>query len=765
MLLSLAGGFDVMIVKVRDVLARVRTAGRSALLEHEVYAVLAAAGFDVPRFAYWAGEPGTSVPEDVTRLLEEAPGEVILKIVSPEILHKSDVGGVAASPGDPAAVTAAARRVWDDVGRRMPDAVRSGVLVVEKVKTKGGSPASETLLSLKQDPAFGPVLVLGLGGVLTEWFGDVSAGTSTVVLQPGRVREGLERAVEARPALALLFRPSRLHATPPLDLAATAERLETLGTVATAFGEAAQAGEVDPLTLEELEVNPLLLAADGRWIAVDGKGRLGRTTRTLPKRPLRKVKNLLEPKSAAVLGASATAMNPGRIILRNLKVAEGIRYGQLWAVHPKEETIDGIPCVRTVADLPQAVDLAVVSIPAEGARDAIRALAATGKAESIILIPGGFAETGEQGLEEEIVEAVRSSRSRPDEGPVLLGGNCLGIVSKHQYNTFFLPQYKLPFHDAPGDRLVAVSQSGAYLVSLTSNLDGIIFPKASISYGNQMDLTVSDFLEAFLPDDSVKVVTCYIEGFKPLDGARFVDLARRLRAQGKRVLAFKAGKTALGAEAAQSHTASLAGDYAVAEALMEGAGVVVARSLDMLEDYTKAFTMLYDRLPRGNRLAVLSNAGFECSTVLDKLHGLVPARLSEKTKARLASCLPGIAHADNPVDATPMATTRQFVAAAEAMLEDDGVDAILVSPIPVTPALDNLSPDLAGGTHQENIHSPGSLPSELLALFRKTEKPMAVSVDSGRLYDDFVQVLQRGGIPVWRKIDRASRALSALATL
>jgi len=765
MLLSLTGGFDEMIEKVRGVLARVRTAGRSALLEHEVYAVLATAGLDVPRFAYWAGEPGGDLPHEVAGLLEMAPGDVVLKIVSPEILHKSDVGGVAVSAAEPAAVGAAARRVWDDVGRRMPDAARSGVLVVEKVKARSGSPASETLLSLKQDPAFGPVLVLGLGGVLTEWFGEVSSGTSTVVLQPGRVREGLDRAIETRPALELLFRPSRLHATPPLDLAATAERLERLGAVATAFGEAAQAGGADPMTLEELEVNPLLLAADGRWIAVDGKGRIGRSTAVLPTRPLRKVKNLLEPKSAAVLGASATAMNPGRIILRNLKASEGIRYGRLWAVHPKEETIDGVPCVRSVADLPQPVDLAVVSIPAEGARDAIKALAATGKAESIILIPGGFAETGRRGLEEEIVEAVRSSRSRPDEGPVLLGGNCLGVVSKHQYNTFFLPQYKLPFHDAPGDRLVAVSQSGAYLVSLTSNLDGIIFPKASISYGNQMDLTVSDFLEALLPDESVKVVACYVEGFKPLDGARFVDLARRLRAEGRRVLAFKAGKTALGAEAAQSHTASLAGDYAVAQALMEGAGVVVAQTLDMLEDYTKAFTMLFDRLPRGNRVAVLSNAGFECSSVLDKLYGLVPARLSDDTKARLAACLPAIAHADNPVDATPMATTRQFVAAAEAMAGDDGVDVLLVSPIPVTPALDNLSPDLAGGTHQENIHSPGSLPNELLALFRKTGKPIAVSVDSGRLYDDFVQVLQRGGIPVWRKIDRASRALSALATL
>ncbi len=765
MLLLPVGGLGTMIEKVRKILAGARRSGRNALLEHEVYGILAAAGLATPRFAFQEGTPGDTVSPAVAGLLQEAPGEVVLKIVSPDILHKSDVGGVAVAPAEPVAVAAAARKIWDDVGSRMPDADLSGILVVEKVKTKGGSPASETLLSLKQDPAFGPVLVLGLGGVLTEWFGEATEGASTVVLQPGRVLEGLERALGSRPAVALLFRPSRLHESPPLDLAATAERLEALGAVATAFGEAAQAGQDDPLTLEELEVNPLLLAADGRWIAVDGKGRIGRSTATLPKRPLRKVKNLLEPKSAAVLGASASAMNPGRIILRNLKASEGIRYGKLWAVHPKEETIDGIPCVRSVAELPQAVDLAVVAIPAEGARDSIRALVETGKAESIILIPGGFAETGKKGLEEEIVETVRSSRSRLGEGPVLVGGNCLGIVSKHQYNTFFLPQYKLPFHDAPGDRLVAVSQSGAYLVSLTSNLDGIIFPKASISFGNQMDLTVSDFLEALLEDDGVKVVACYVEGFKPLDGTRFVDLARRLRARGKRVLAYKAGKTALGAEATQSHTASLAGDYAVAQALMEDAGVVVARTLDMLEDYTKAFTMLYDRLPRGNRVAILSNAGFECSTVLDKLYGLVPARLSDETKAKLAACLPDIAHADNPVDATPMATTRQFVEAAEAMALDDGVDAILVSPIPVTPALDNLSPDLAGGTHRENIHSPESLPSELLALFRRTGKPVAVSVDSGRLYDDFVQLLQRGGIPVWRKIDRASRALSALATL
>ena len=464
-----------------------------------------------------------------------------------------------------------------------------------------------------------------------------------------------------------------------------------------------------------------------------------------------------------MFGASANDVNPGRIILRNLKASETIAYGGLRAVHPRAETIEGVPCLRKVSDLEGPVDLAVVAIPAAGARDAVRDLCAGDLARAIILIPGGFSETGNRVLEDEMKAALAESRKLPSGGPVLVGGNCLGVVSKHAYNTFFLPQYKLPFHDAPGDRLVAVSQSGAYLVSLTSNLDGIVFPRASISYGNQIDLTAADFLEYFEMDPSVRVLAFYVEGFLPLDGARFAAIARRLTAAGRHVLVYKAGRTPLGARAAESHTASLAGDWEVARALLEGAGAVVAVTLDMFEDNTKIFTMLADRLPSGRRLAVLSNAGFECGAVLDRLYALTPATLSPGTRARLEACLPAIAHADNPVDATPMADTAAFVAAAEALLEDPGVDALIVSPIPVTPALDDLAPDLSG-SHGENIYSPGSLAQELLRLFRATAKPVVVNVDSGRLYDDFVGVLQRGGIPVYRKIDRASRALSALCS-
>ncbi len=739
-----------------------RAGGRTSLLEHEVYALLACAGFDVPRHVLWPGEPGDGVPEGVRNFLEEAPGDdVVLKIVAPGLLHKSDVGGVAFAPREPAAVLEAACRMFAETGLKAPGASRSGILVLERLKPASGTPAAETLLSFKQDLAFGPVLVLGLGGLLTEWYGQMAPGATAAILQPGEVKQGLQAAVEKSPALRILFERSRVHAQAPLALDRVAALLESLSeNLLFSFSPENSFGNP---TLEELEVNPLLLCADGRWVAADGKARISERRVVRTRRPLEKIEKLLAPKSAVVFGASANDTNPGRIILRNLKASETIAYGALRAVHPRVATIDGVPCLKSVSELDASVDLAVVAIPAAGARDAIRDLCAGDLARAIILIPGGFSETGNHVLEDEIKAALAESRKLPSGGPVLVGGNCLGVVSKHAYNTFFLPQYKLPFHDAPGDRLVAVSQSGAYLVSLTSNLDGIVFPRASISYGNQIDLSAADFLEYFEMDPSVRVLAFYVEGFLPLDGARFAAIARRLTAAGRRVLVYKAGRTALGARAAESHTASLAGDWEVARALLEGAGAVVAVTLDMFEDHTKIFTMLADRLPSGRRLAVLSNAGFECGAVLDRLYEMTLAALSRETKARLAACLPAIAHADNPVDATPMADTAAFVSAAEALLRDPGVDALIVSPIPVTPALDDLAPDLSGA-HGENIYSPGSLAQELLRLFRETAKPFVVNVDSGRLYDDFVSVLQRGGIPVYRKIDRASRALSALCS-
>jgi acyl-CoA synthetase (NDP forming) len=460
------------------------------------------------------------------------------------------------------------------------------------------------------------------------------------------------------------------------------------------------------------------------------------------------------------MGVSSKGTNPGRIILENLIRSEGPVRDDLAVIHPRESQIAGVPCYPTCADLPAKVDLAVVAIPAEGALAAVTELVDTDRAESIILIPGGFAETGETHLATAIEAQLARGHATAGGGPVMVGGNCLGIVSRDHYNTFFIPLYKLPFSEGLGGNLAIVSQSGAYLVTFASNYDGIIQPRASISYGNQMDLTVADFIQHFLDDDRVDVIACYIEGFRPGDGARCLQAIGEARRRGKRVVVFKAGKTPLGAKAAASHTASLAGDYAVARACLEAAGADVAASLDEFEDLLKTFTLLSGRPAAGQRVGILSNAGFECSTVTDALAGLELAPFDAGTRAALDAALPSIAHRDNPVDATPMAGTEAYAAASAAILDGPDVDVAILSAVPVTGALDTLA-RAADGSHREDIEQPASLGRRWLEILATRRKPAVVVIDSGALYDPLCRQIEAAGVPVFRKIDRAARAVAA----
>lgn len=685
--------------------------------------------------------------------------KIILKVVGRDILHKTEIGGVrvldlsgAANPGE--FLEQEVTRLRSSLIQRDGSLMIEGFLAAAYIPHLPNRPGQEVLLSLKQDRAFGPCVVLGIGGTLTEWYGQV--GNSTVIFSAkGLASDTVRDCLRAHPSLKILCTPSRLYDTPPFsldDLVSAVMGLADLGCHCGPDGSSAW-------TIEELEINPAV-ATDGRLVALDGVGLVSRRKWSRVKRPASGIAALLKPRSAVVLGVSAKGANPGRIILTNLRQSEGIDPKRLYVVHQREQEIDGVPCFASVPELPEKCDLAVVSIPAEGALEAISALSENDRAESIILIPGGFAETGQTSLAESIENVLENGHSRPDGGPVMVGGNCLGIVSRDSYNTFFLPSYKLPFRPGSGKNLAVVSQSGAYLVTFASNYDGIIQPAASISYGNQMDLTVGDFLEHFNEDPSLDVVACYVEGFRDGDGAKFLEQTRKAVQLGKRVIIFKAGKTALGAQAAASHTASLAGDYAVARACLESAGATVAGSLDEFEDLLKTFTLLAGRPAEGIRTGIISNAGFECSTVMDQLEGLELATFDASTQAKLDEVLPGYAHRSNPIDCTPMTATAAFTASCRAILECPTVDVAILSSVPVTPALDNLPAD-PDGKHREDILGPDSQPSLMVDIITGSAKPAVVVVDSGEIYDPMCRIIEKAGIPVFRKIDRAARALAA----
>ena len=733
------------------------------LNEAEVYALCDLIGLTRCATHFVAAGASDSEREDWARQalgLAGDNGRIVLKVVGRKILHKTEVGGVSLMRVDgtttPADVLAKGEGLLADLEKNGAGDLCEGLLATRFVPHRGNTPGQEVLLSLRQDPAFGPVVVLGIGGTLTEWFGKATGGESRLIFAANGLRaDEVSVVLEAHPVLSLLCQPSRLYPEPPIALAALADAVVRLARLGEHFGPAGEAS----WTLEEIEINPAV-ATGGGLVALDGVGLVSRRKWAPVTRPLEKIDPLLAPRSAVVMGVSAKSANPGRIILNNLRRSEGVDQQRLYVVHPSEATIAGVPCFPTVADLPETCDLAVVSVPAEGALTAITELIDQAKAQSIILIPGGFAETGEKGLAEAIEQVLRRGNERPDRGPVMVGANCLGIVSRDNYNTFFLPEYKLPFRPGAGQNLAVVSQSGAYVVTFASNYDGLIHPRASISFGNQMDLTVADFLNHFNGVDGVDVIACYVEGFREGDGQRFVDFARQARAKGKKVIVFKAGKTALGAQAAASHTASLAGDYAVARSCLTAAGVIVAESLNEFEDLIKTFTLLSGRPAQGNRVGIISNAGFECSTVMDALDGLELAVFDEASQRKLDEALPPFAHRSNPIDCTPMTATAAFGTACQEILASSGVDVAILSAVPVTPALDNLVA-AEDGAHQEDLSGPRSQPSLMIEALQGSTKPAVVVVDSGEIYDPMCRMIEAAGTPVFRKIDRAARALAA----
>jgi len=728
------------------------------LNEMEVYNILEMAGINVcDRHVLSIGsndKKRISWSEKAAKIAEPN-NALVLKIVGRNILHKSDVGGVKILSFADVCDADNLLSIVDEMTANADGC--EGVLAAEFVPHKINIPGQELLVSIKQDSAFGPVVVLGIGGLLTEWYGEATENRSRIIIPAENFdSDYFRQIISNHPLFSIYHSKSRVHKVAPLDIEVIVDIVTKMADLASIFSASSNSETV----LEEIEINPIVVTG-GKAVAIDGVGRISVDKLSLQVKPVHKIENMMNPASAVVLGVSAGSMNPGRIIVNNLKQAKSIDKSKLYIVHPTQQEIDAIPCFSSIAAMPKKVDLAVVCVPAEAAGQTISELIESEKCESIILIPGGFAEAGHPELGAEIENMLTESHSSEDGGPVMVGGNCLGIVSREKYNTFFLPSEKLPFSPADvGSNLAVISQSGAYLVTFASNYDGIINPEASISFGNQMDLTVSDLLDYYIKHEDVNVIACYIEGFKKGDGARFIKSISEARRLNKQVIVYKAGKTELGAKAAASHTASLAGDYDIASSCIVASGAIITSSLDEFEDMIKIHTMLADKSTNGSRVGIMSNAGFECSVVTDNLLQLELVDFDSDVLQKVGESIPSYAHAQNPVDATPMANTEAYSASVGAIVNSDGIDCAIISSVPVTPALNNLPTD-PDSRLKEDLYADGSQGLEFIRIISKVDKPVVVVIDSGELYNPLAVMIEAAGIPVFRKIDRASKALAS----
>ena len=376
------------------------------------------------------------------------------------------------------------------------------------------------------------------------------------------------------------------------------------------------------------------------------------------------LKTLFYPTTVAVIGASRTPGKVGHSILANL-VGAGFA-GRIIPVNPHVDEILGLPCYPDPAAAHATIDLGIVVVPPPAVLNAVQQLVEAG-AKALIVITAGFSETGREGgeLERQIVEYAKRKRVH------VMGPNCLGLINtENNMNASFANA--MP---SPGG-ISVVSQSGALCTALLDWAVGRRIGLAKlISIGNKADLSETEFLTELAQDDQTRVIACYLESIN--DGDEFVRVAESVTAI-KPVVVLKAGVSDAGRRAASSHTGSLAGEDIAYGAAFRRAGVIRADTFEALCDIATALSM--QPLPRGNRVAIITNAGGPGIMAADAVEnaGLQVTQLTKPVARELKKNLPGAASVNNPIDVLGDADPARYALALKAALNDEGVDAALV---------------------------------------------------------------------------------------
>jgi acetyltransferase len=450
---------------------------------------------------------------------------------------------------------------------------------------------------------------------------------------------------------------------------------------------------------------------------------------------MEKLDAIFSPKSVAVLGASSTQGKVGHDIFAN--ILRGEYTGTLYPVNPKARSILCVRCYKSITEIPDPVDMAMIILPPKVALQAVYDCVEKG-VKGIVIVSAGFKEVGGEGaeIEAKIAEVCKKADVR------LVGPNCLGVINPHpdiRLNASFsthLPEY---------GNISFISQSGALC---TAVLDfamsrGYGFSKF-ISIGNKADVDEFDLLQYYHRDPETRVMMVYMEELRMREN--FVDKIKHITSAHRPtpILVIKSGKTASGAKAASSHTGSLAGSEAVYNAIFDETGIMRVDTVDDLFDFAGVFSA--NRLPEDNRTAIITNAGGPgiIATDMTEVSGLELAKFSSETDAALRKHLPPTANFNNPVDVIGDAPSQRYEHALDAVIKDDGVDCVLMilTPQSMTDAI---------GTAKAIVKT-----------YQNTDKPIICSFMGVVDVSAGVKYLQEHHVPVYSFPENAARAMGKL---
>jgi acetyl coenzyme A synthetase (ADP forming)-like protein len=620
---------------VRQILDRVKADKRSSLTAPEGKLVCDAYGIPVPK---------EGVAKSAGEAAEIATGmgfPVVMKIVSPDILHKTEAGGVMVGVKTAADVEKNYEIILANARKYKSDAKIEGIQVQQMLL--GGQ---EVIVGAVTDGSFGKLVAFGLGGVLVEVLKDI-----TFRLAPATKQDALSMldGIQAHEML------KGVRGSDPANRDAIADIIVNVSRLITDFPEIA-----------EMDLNPVFatkrdaIAADVR-IVVDFAPK--------PPRPrpqhddiVRQMNRIMKPKAVAVIGASAENGKIGNSVMKNL--INGGYQGEIYPIHPKADEIMGKKVYKSVKDVPGEIDIAVFAIPASLVAPALVECGEK-KIVGAILIPSGYAETGNIKGQEEI-QAIGQKY-----GIRLMGPNIYGFYYTHaNLCATFCTAY-----DVKGSAALSSQSGGIGMAIIGFSRSAKMGVSAIVGLGNKSDIDEDDLLTFFEQDDNTQIIAQHCEDLK--DGRAFAEVAKRVSKK-KPVVVLKAGRTSAGAKAASSHTGALAGDDKIYEDVFNQSGVIRARSLrDMLE-FARGIPVL--PTPKGENVVIITGAGGSGVLLSD---ACVDNKLSLMTippdlDAAFRKFIPPFGAAGNPVDITGGEPPITYVNTVKLGLEDPRIHALIL---------------------------------------------------------------------------------------
>ena len=694
---------------VKQIFDEIIKTDHKVITEESAKSILKSYGISVPDYALV-----TSTNEAV-KAAKKLGFPLVMKVVSPQILHKTDVGGVKVGIDNVNDVKKTFNDMYDRLSKKKGVDVKG--ILLEKMVPKG----VELIVGLQNDSQFGPVIMVGLGGIMTEVMKDVAFRMLPITTSDAK------SMIDELKGSKLLkgFRGSK-----PIDLNMVSKMLVQIGKL----------GIDHASHFDSIDFNPVVVYPKS-YAVVDAKILLRKSVKknsiSKAKPNIEHMEKFFTPKTVALVGASSTPGKIGNSILDSL-----VNYnfkGKVYPINPKPGKIFGLKCYPTVSAVPENVDLVVISVDLSITPPVLEDCAKKG-VHSVVIVSGGGKELGGEraAYEAEIKRLSAKHNIR------IIGPNCIGMFNAaNRLDCAFQGQERMV--RAKLGVVAFLSQSGTMGISFLESADSFGLSKM-VSYGNRSDVDEADMIWYLANDPQTKVIALYVEGFG--DGRKFINTAKKVMKEKKKpVVIWKSGRSVLGAKQAASHTGSLGGANAIIMGAFKQAEIISVDSYQELVAVTKA--LAWQPAAKGNRAGLCSNGAGPMIGAIDHFErlGLTLAKVSEKTKNKMIKHFPPtyVIGNGNPADVTGGATADDYRFTIQAHMDDPGVDILMPWFVFADDPLEEIIIDY------------------LAAFSKKKSKPILVGANGGPYTQKISKLIEEKDVPVYDDLRDWCAAASALA--